>query len=45
MVLGPKENPTCIVKLSIAFEKGMLPRIKVKTTRPKPKSRGRRHAR
>lgn len=33
--LGPKDRPTCEVKISVHFEEGRLPRIKVKTKRPR----------
>lgn len=40
--LGPKEKPTMVLKISIHFENGKLPRIKVKTKKAdesRPRSR------
>jgi hypothetical protein len=33
--LGPRSNPTSEIKISVYFEEGKLPRVKVKTKRPK----------
>lgn len=39
--LGPKEQPTMILRISVYFEAGKLPKIKVKTRKAKEKDRGR----
>jgi hypothetical protein len=33
--LGPKDNPKMVLKISIYFENGKLPRIKVRTKKPR----------
>ncbi|KXT17716.1 hypothetical protein AC579_3598 [Pseudocercospora musae] len=39
--LGPNTRPTAVIKISIYFEAGLLPRIRVKTKRPKDRRRRR----
>lgn len=40
--LGPRDRPTCEVKISVYFEEGRLPRIKVKTKKPRENTHKRR---
>lgn len=40
--LGPRDRPTAEVKISVYFEKGSLPRIKVKTKKPREHTHRRR---
>jgi len=44
LTLGPRDNPTMVVRISIHFESGRMPRIKIRTKKPKEKKgrRGRR---
>lgn len=39
--LGPRDRPTVVVKITVDFEAGRLPRIRVKTKKPKEKRRRR----
>nr|POE80917.1 hypothetical protein CFP56_56990 [Quercus suber] len=32
---GPSESPTLIIKISLTFERGMLPKVKVRSRRPR----------
>jgi hypothetical protein len=42
MKLGPKDNPRMVLKISIYFENGKLPRIKVRTKKPREERRNER---
>lgn len=37
--LGPRQRPTMVLKISIYFEHGRLPRVKVKTKKPRERRR------
>jgi hypothetical protein len=37
--LGPKDNPKMVLKISIYFENGRLPRIKIRTKKPQDERR------
>lgn len=39
--LGPREKPTMILRISVYFEAGKLPKIKVRTRKARDKDRGR----
>lgn len=40
--LGPRDRPTMILKISVYFEPGRMPRVKVKTSKPRERRRRRR---
>jgi len=40
--LGPAHRPTVVLKISVYFEHGRLPRIKVRTSKPREEGRRRR---
>ncbi|KAM0719740.1 hypothetical protein Q7P37_003873 [Cladosporium fusiforme] len=40
--LGPRDSPSNVIKISISFEPGRFPRIKVRTKRPGESRRRRR---
>jgi hypothetical protein len=44
LTLGPKDNPTMVVRISVYFEYGRMPRIKIRTKKPSEKSKKRRRS-
>ena len=43
--LGPRENPSSIIKISIRFEPGRFPKIKFRTKKPHEEAHRRRRRR